>query len=108
MVWERGTPEVSPESELSPEVSPSEARCESRSGDAGDTGDTFRTHTRARDDSVFPNQGPRGPQGPPNGHDRERIGSCAYCFDAAYADDAMALESGGVLHRRCADLWSRS
>ena len=39
---------------------------------------------------------------------RERIGSCAYCFDAAYADDADLLAAGGVLHFRCTNLWLRS
>jgi putative DNA primase/helicase len=41
-----------------------------------------------------------------NGADRERIGDCAYCRDAAYADDAKPLQGGRVLHHRCADLWS--
>jgi hypothetical protein len=39
--------------------------------------------------------------------DRERIGSCLYCRDAAYSDDADNLISGGVLHYRCAELWSQ-
>jgi predicted P-loop ATPase len=55
-----------------------------------------------------PLRGGQGSHGPNGSGGRERIGSCAYCFDAAYADDAMALESGGVLHCRCADLWTRS
>jgi putative DNA primase/helicase len=39
---------------------------------------------------------------------RERIGTCAYCRDAAYTDDADRLNSGGVLHFRCTNLWLRS
>jgi hypothetical protein len=36
----------------------------------------------------------------------ERIGSCAFCFDAVFPDD-VARAAGAMLHRRCADLWSR-
>ena len=43
-----------------------------------------------------------------HGAARERIGTCAYCFDAAYADDADLLAAGGVLHFRCTNLWLRS
>jgi putative DNA primase/helicase len=42
------------------------------------------------------------------GTERERIGSCVYCFDAAYDDDADHLGSGGVLHYRCTSAWTRS
>ena len=43
-----------------------------------------------------------------NGHaERRHIGSCEYCRDAAYEDDAGALDSaaGTVLHYRCTMLW---
>jgi putative DNA primase/helicase len=40
--------------------------------------------------------------------ERERIGSCVYCFDAAYDDNADHLRGGGVLHYRCTTAWTRS
>jgi putative DNA primase/helicase len=106
-VWERGTPEVSPESEVSPEVSPGETRCESQSGDTGDTGDTFsRTYTRKAAQEVG-NQGPRYPRYPPNGHEREHLGTCAHCRVDVFADNAVRTESGALLHYPCVSLWSR-
>ena len=56
---------------------------------------------------------PVNPGNPVNGHQnggdgRERIGDCAYCRDAAYADDAGTLAGGSFIHHRCTAAWAQS
>jgi putative DNA primase/helicase len=68
---------------------------------------TSRAHVHKGDSTVYKTGGHGGH--PPNGHaERERIGSCVYCRDAAYRDDADHLGSGGVLHYRCTNAWTRT
>jgi hypothetical protein len=43
-----------------------------------------------------------------NGADREWIGTCTYCRDAAFSDDAATTGAGEVLPRRCTGLWSKT
>jgi putative DNA primase/helicase len=59
-------------------------------------------------DAVEPPGGEGRDEAPPltpAGDERERIGSCAYCRDAAYGDDAGPLSGDRILHYRCTALW---
>jgi putative DNA primase/helicase len=80
-----------------------------RASDADDTDDSYpparENHENKERKGEHP---PHHPYPPSNGSaERHRIGSCVYCRDAAYSDDAATLTSGGVLHHRCTSLWSR-
>jgi putative DNA primase/helicase len=68
----------------------------------GPTRENHESHAASR--NIVSN----GQHPPPDGADRERVGTCAHCRFDVFADNAVRLESGALLHFPCVDHWSQS